>query len=163
MRIVLIIIFILVLLLFQIGILPNLAIARAYPNLILLTILSLSIFQGWKKVLPWIIIGGLFLDFYSFHGVLGISVTSLLLVSYVIYFLSQNIFKKDDFISLIILFIINILVYNICLIILSNILTPGFDFRFLTFFTSLIYNLIFALPMFYLIEIYVRRIGKIQS
>jgi len=163
MRVVLIIIFILVLLFFQIGVFPGLAIVKAYPNLILLAILSLSIFRGWKKVLPWTIVGGLFLDLYSLHGVLGISVIGLLFVSYLVYFLSQNIFKKNDWLSLIVLFLINILAYNICSIILLNIFATGFDFRFLTFFIGLIYNLIFSLPVFWLIKIYVHRIRKIQG
>lgn len=152
MRIVLITIFILVLLFLQIGIFPHLRIAGVFPNLILLAILSLSILQGWKKTLPWIIVGGLFLDFYSLNNVLGISVVSLLIVSYLAYFLSQNIFKKTSFFSLVLIFLITIFLYNLLLIILFKIFSITFDFRFLGFVTGIIYNLIFALPVFYLVK-----------
>ncbi len=152
MKIACIIIFILVLLFLQIGIFPHLAIADSFPNLILLTILSLSILQGWKKTLVWIIVGGLFLDFYSLNNVLGISVVSLLLASYLAYFLSQNVFKKTSFFSLILIFLITIFLYNILLIIFFKIFAVTFDFRFLSFIIAIIYNLILALPVFYLVK-----------
>lgn len=152
MKIACIIIFILVLLFLQIGIFPHLAIVGSFPNLILLTILSLSILQGWKKTLVWIIVGGLFLDFYSLNNVLGISVVSLLLASYLAYFLSQNLFKKTSFFSLILIFLITIFLYNILLIIFFKIFAVTFDFRFLSFIIAIIYNLIFALPVFYLVK-----------
>lgn len=152
MKIVFVIIFILVLLFLQIGILPQLKIAGVYPNLILLSILALSIIQGQKKSLGWIIAGGLFLDFYSLHDVLGISVISLLIVSYLAYFLSQNIFKRTSFFSLLLIFLITIFIYNLFLIILFKIFDIAFDFRFFSFITGIIYNLIFALPVFYLIK-----------
>ena len=142
MKIVWIIIFILVLLFLQTGIFPHLKIAGVFPNLILLAILSLSILQGWKKTLPWIIVGGLFLDFYSLNNILGVSVVGLLIVSYLAYFLSQNILKSGNLTSLILIFLITIFVYSLLLIFIS-------DFKFLGFIIAIIYNLIFALPVFY--------------
>lgn len=152
MKIFLIIVFILVLLFLQVGIFPHLQILGAFPNLILLSILVLSILQGWKKTLPWIIAGGLFLDFYSLHNFLGISVIALLIVAYLSYFLSQNTFKKTTFFSLILIFLITIFVYNILLIIIFEIFDINFAFSFLTFIVAIIYNLIFAIPLFYLIK-----------
>jgi len=149
MRVVLIIIFILALLFLQIGIFPHIAILESFPNLILLSILSLSILQGWKKTLVWIIVGGLFLDFYSLNNVLGISVVSLLIASYLAYFLSQNIFKKTSFFSLVLIFLVAIFLYNILLIIFFKIFAISFDFQFLSFIIAIIYNLIFVLPIFY--------------
>ncbi|MFZ5559385.1 MAG: rod shape-determining protein MreD [Patescibacteria group bacterium] len=154
MRIFLIIIFILLILFLQIGILPQLKIFGAWPNLILISILALSILQGWKKTLPWIIVGGLFLDFYSLHNILGASIVALLVVSYLVYFLSQNTFKKTTFFPLILIFLIAIFVYNILLIIIFEIFDISFDWGFLTFIIGLIYNLILALPIFYLIKKY---------
>lgn len=149
MKIGFIIIFILVLLSLQIGIFPHLTIAGVFPNLILLVILSLSILQGWKKTLPWTIVGGLFLDFYSLTSILGVSVISLLVVSYLAYFLSQNIFKKASLSSLALNFLIVIFVYSLCLAILFSIFSIGFNFRFLGFVVGIIYNLILSLPIFY--------------
>src|SRR4030042_1047061 len=94
-----------VILFVQIGISPHLTIFGAFPNLVLLSILSLSIIRGWKKTLPWTIIGGLFLDFYSLYDILGISIIALLVVSYLVYFLSQNIFKKTTVFSIILIFL----------------------------------------------------------
>lgn len=153
MKIVWIIIFILVLLFLQIGIFPHLKIVGSFPNLILLAILSLSILQGWKKTLSWIIAGGLFLDFYSLNNALGISVISLFIAGYLAYFLSQNIFKKTTAFSLILNFIITIFVYQILLIVLFTVFSITFDFRFLSFIIGIIYNLVLALPVFYLIKI----------
>ena len=149
MKIVWIIIFILILLFLQVGIFPHLSIAGIFPNLILLVILSLSIIQGWKKTLPWIIAGGLFLDFYSLNNVLGVSVISLFIVGYLTYFLSQNVFKKTSAFSLILNFIIAIFVYQILLIVLFTIFSITFDFRFLSFIVGIVYNLVLALPIFY--------------
>ena len=156
MKIFLIIIFILLILFLQIGIMPHINIAGAWPNLILVSILSLIVIWGWKKTLPWVIVGGLFLDFYSLPNVLGISVIALLIASYLSYFLSQNIFKETTFASLVSIFLISIFVYNLLLIIFFEIFNISFDFGFLTFVTGILYNLIFALPIFYFLKRYVR-------
>lgn len=145
MKYIVIIIFILVLMFLQVGIFSHLKIAGVFPNLILLSILSLSIVQGWKKSLGWIIVGGLFLDFYSLHNILGISAIDLFIASYLAYFLSQNVFKKANTQSLLLIFLISIFVYNLILLIVS-------DFQFSFFFIGIIYNLIFSLPVFYLIK-----------
>ena len=150
MKIFLIIIFILILLFLQIGIMPHINIAGAWPNLILVSILSLTVIRGWKKTLPWVIVGGLFLDFYSLHNVLGISVIALLIASYLSYFLSQNIFKGTTFASLVSIFLISIFVYNLLLIIFFKIFNISFDFGFPSFVIGILYNLIFALAIFYL-------------
>lgn len=150
MKIVWIIIFILVLLFLQIGIFPHLKIVGSFPNLIVLAILGLSVLQGWKKTLVWTIVGGLFLDFYSLNNVLGISVISLLMASYLAYFLSQNIFKGFNFGSLLLIFLITIFMYQILLIAFSAILNITFNFKFLSFIIGIIYNLILAIPIFYI-------------
>ena len=142
MKIVWIIIFILVLFFLPTGIFPHLKIAGVFPNLILLSILSLTILQGWKKTLGWTIAAGLFLDFYSLHSILGFSVVALLVVSYLAYFLSQNILKSGNFTSLILIFLITIFLYNLLLIFIS-------DFKFLGFIIGIIYNLVLSLPIFY--------------
>jgi len=155
MKYVLVIIFIILLLFLQTGIFPHLAILGVFPNLILLSILGLSIIQGWKKTLPWIIVGGLFLDFYSLNNFLGLSIIGLLIVSYLICFLGQRFFKEKNFLSLILVFTISIIVYSLILIILYKIFSISFDFMFLGFLFSIFYNLFFAIPIFYLFKKYV--------
>ncbi len=149
MKLIFIILFIILLLFLQIGIFPHISIFGVFPNLILLSILGLSILQGWKKTLPWTIAGGLFLDFYSLTGVLGLSVVGLLIVSYLAYSLSQNIFKKANLFSLALNFLIAIFVYSLCLLILFSVFSVISDFRFLTFIVAIIYNLVLSLPIFY--------------
>jgi len=149
MKIVFTIAFILVLLFLQIGIFPHLDIAGSFPNLIVLTILGLSILQGWKKSLPWIIAAGLFLDFYSFSNFLGFSVIALLIISYLAEFLSQSLIKKVNLPSVLLIFLITIFAYYLILLIF-------FDLRFIGLIVGIVYNLIFSLPIFYVLK-------KIQS
>lgn len=161
MKYIFLILFILLLLFLQIGILPHLKILGAYPNLILLFILSLSILNIWRKNLGWIIAAGLFLDFYSLHNILGVSVISLIAAGIIIYFLSRSIFKKTNSFSLVLLFTAGILIYSILSIIIFKIFGISFNFRLISFVIMIIYNLIFALPMFYLVKEYVGKFGKI--
>jgi len=155
MKYVLVIIFIVLLLFLQTGIFPHLKIVGVFPNLILLSILGLSVVRGWKKTLPWIIAGGLFLDFYSLNNFLGLSVISLLIVSCLVSFLGQRFFKEKNLLSLILVFTISIIIYSLILIILYKIFSISFDFIFLGFLFSIFYNLFFAIPIFYLLKKYV--------
>jgi len=162
-NIIAVVVFIFVILFLQIGILPHLNLLGVYPNLILVSILASSILWGWKKTLPWVIVGGLFLDFYSLNNILGISAISLLVASYLSYILSQNTFKKTTFFSLVSVFSITAFVYNVLLILFLKIFGIAFDFSFLGFVFGIVYNLIFALPIFYLLKKYANRPGKIQG
>lgn len=162
-KIIVVVVFILAILFLQIGILPHLNVLGVYPNLILVSILASSILRGWKKTLSWVIVGGLFLDFYSLNNILGISVIFLLVASYLSYILSQNTFKKTTFFSLVSVFLITVFVYNVLLILFFKIFGIVFDFNFFGFVFGIIYNLIFALPIFYLFKKYANRPGKIQG
>lgn len=161
MKIVLVIIFIFVLLFLQIGIFPHLKIANAYPNLIFLAVISLAIIKGWKENLGWIIVGGLFLDFYSLHSFPGISVVILLLSGLLSQFLSQRFFKKNDNLSLIFIFLISFLFYEILQIAVFKAFGIEFNFSLIASLIRVIYNSILALPMFYLIKLYVGKFQKI--
>jgi rod shape-determining protein MreD len=152
-----------IILFLQVGVLPHLSILEAYPNLILVSILALSILQGWKKTLPWIIVGGLSLDFYSLNNVLGVSVIGLLIVSYLSYILSQNTFKKTTFFSLTSVFLIAVFVYNAFLMLFWKVFDINIDFKFFGFVFGIVYNLIFALPIFYWLKKYANRPEKIQG
>ncbi len=162
-NIIVVIIFILLILFLQIGIMPHIAISGAYPNLILISILCLSIIRDWKKVLPWTILGGLFLDFYSLLNILGISVIALLVVSYLVYFLSQNVFKKTTFFSLTSIFLVTLFIYNLLFVVFFRITDSSFNFSVSGFFIGIIYNFIFALPIFYLLKKYDAKFTKIQD
>ncbi|MFH1308925.1 MAG: rod shape-determining protein MreD [Patescibacteria group bacterium] len=148
MKIIYIIFFIIILLFLQIGILPHLKILGVFPNLIIISILSLSILKEWKKNFVWIIIAGLFLDVYSLNNIIGVSIISLLGAGILVYFLNQNTFKKANILSLIITFLIGILAFYI----LSLILSLVFSFSFTFSIVLVIYNLILSLPVFWVMK-----------
>ena len=161
MKYIFIILFIAVLMFLQIGILPHIKILGVYPNLILLAILSLAILIGWQKIIGWIIAGGLFLDIYSLNSFLGISIVVLLVVSYLAWFLSQNLFKKTDYFSIILIFLAAIAIYQVLERIILKVLNIGFNYDLLPAIIGLVYNLIFAMPIFYIIKKYVAKFRKI--
>jgi rod shape-determining protein MreD len=158
MKIFCIIIFILLVLFLQIGILPNLKIVDTYPNLFLLILISLTVLIGWKKTLGWIIAFGLFLDFYSLHNVLGIFVISMLLACLLTQFLNQRYFKKENKLSIILVFIISIIFYELLLLIVFKIFGIGYNFYLLGLIVKTAYSLVLALPIFYTIKWYVDKI-----
>jgi rod shape-determining protein MreD len=151
MKIIFPIIFVILLLFLQIGVFPHLTILGAIPNLILISILSLVILKGWKKNLGWIIAAGLFFDFYSLDNILGVSILLLIISSIIVQFFSSHFLKKSNNLSLLILFFIGIAIYEIPF------------FALLISIVRMLYALIFALPVFYLLKYYVVKIQKIQS
>lgn len=163
MKYIIIILFIIAILFLQIGIFPNLKIFNVYPNIILLALISLAILRGWKKTLGWIIAAGLFLDFYSLQNILGISVLILLFVCLFSQFLNQRFLKKENKLSLILIFFISLLFYELLLIAVFGVLNIGFNFTLLGLIIKILYNSILALPIFYTIKWYVDKIKQIQS
>jgi len=152
------ILLIIVIFFLQIGVLPNLKIANTFPSIFLLTLVGLTILIGWKKILGWIILFGLFLDFYSLHNVLGISVISMLLACITAQFLNQRYFKKENKLSIILIFTITIIFYELIVLILFKVFNIGYNFYLLGFVTKIIYSLILALPIFYIEKWYVDKI-----
>lgn len=163
MKYIIIILFIFAVLFLQIGIFPNLKIFNAYPNVILLAILSLAILRGWRKNLGWIIIAGMFLDFYGLYSIMGISILTLLLAGLFAQFLNQKFLKKENNLSLVLIFLISSLFYEFLLIIIFKAFGIGFNFTLIGLIIKLIYNSIVALPIFYTIKWYVDKIKKIQD
>jgi rod shape-determining protein MreD len=163
MKYILIASFIVVILFLQIGIFPNLKIFNAFPNILFLALISLIILRGWKRTLGWIIVSGLFLDFYSLHNVLGISILILLLSCLFAQFLNQRFLKKENKISLILIFLISSLFYELLLIVTFIVIGAGYNLTLMGLITKLIYNSVFALPIFYTIKWYVDKIKQIQS
>ncbi len=147
-KIFLIIVFILVILFLEIGISPHLVIMGIRPNLIFVSIVSLSVIRGFAKALPWSIFGGLFIDFYSPHHLIGISVLFLLLTSYLAHFLAQNLFKRGNIPSFIVIFIFCILFEEIISIISGINSDPSFRMVFYLP-IRILYSTIFAIPIFW--------------
>ncbi len=152
MKFILSLIIIFLLVIFQASLYPYFKVYNAFPNLVFILVLVLSILQGYKKSLVWIIFGGFFLDIYSFNNPIGTSILGLFLVSYLAYFFSQNIFKKTSIFSIILIGIGGTLVYRFFLIIVLLIAGASFQLSFIQLVSQIIYNLIILIPLFYLIK-----------
>lgn len=152
MKILLSIIITFLLIILQSSFYPYLNIYDAFPNLILILILILSILYGYKENLAWIIIGGFFLDVFSFNNPIGTSILCLLLVGYLVDFFSKNIFKKSNILSIIIIGIGGTLIYRFLLISILLITGNNFQFGFIQIISQMAYNLAVLIPLFYLIR-----------
>lgn len=163
MRYIIIVLFIIFVLFLQIGVFPNLKILNTYPNIILLSLISLTILLGWKKNLGWIIVCGAFIDFYSLHNILGTSILILILTCTFSQFLNQRFLKKENKFSLILIFLISSLFYELLLTIIFFVMNIGINLTLIELAIKLIYNSALALPIFYTIKWYVDKIKQIQS
>jgi len=161
MKFLIAIILILLILFFQIGLSPYLGIFGAHPNLILVSLLSLTILIGIRRSLIWIILVGVFLDFYTLNNFLGVSAASLIASACTIFFLSQNLFKKTNFVSIIILFLAAIAVYYLFLFGFNTAFGSRPEFKLITLLFNVFYNIIFAIPVFYLVKTYVNKFIKV--
>lgn len=145
------------LIILQTSIAPYLKIYDAFPNLILIIVLILSILKGYKKSLIWVIFGGFLLDVFSFNNPIGASILGLFLVSYLAYFLSQNIFKKTNILSVILIGISGSLIYMFFLLLILLIVKVSFQLSLSQIISQVIYNLIILIPLFYLIKKFTHR------
>lgn len=157
MKFLLSIIIIFLLVIFQSSLYPYFKVCNAFPNLILILVLILSILRGYKKSLSWIIFGGLLLDIYSFNNPIGTSILGLLLIGCLAYFFSQNIFKKTGIFSIILIGVGGTLIYRIFLILVLLIAGIGFQFSFAQLISQVAYNLAILIPLFYLLKYFLKK------
>jgi len=156
-KFVLSIIIIFLLIIFQVSLYPYFKIHNAFPNLVLILILILSILKGYKKTLIWVIFGGFLLDIFSFNNPIGASILGLFLVSYLAYFFSQNIFKKTSIFSVILFAIGGTLIYRLFLILVLLIAGINFQFTFIQLISQVVYNLVLIIPLFYLLKHFLKK------
>ncbi len=152
MKFVLSIIIIFFLVIFQSSLCPYLEVYNAFPNLILILVLILSILWGYKKNLVWVIFGGFLLDVHSFDNPVGTSILGLFLISYLAYFFSQNIFKKTGIFSVILIGIGGTLIYRLVLILVLLIAGISFQFSFIQLISQMVYNTAVLIPFFYFLK-----------
>jgi len=141
-----------VLILIQSSFHSYLGICNAFPNLILLLILISSISRGHKETLAWVFFGGFLLDVFSFNNPIGASILVLFLISYLVSFLSQNVFKRTSIFSIILFGIGGTLIYRFLLILI--LLIAGLDFQpnFNQLISQIVYNTALLIPLFYLLK-----------
>lgn len=142
-------IFIAIILFLEIGIFPHLKIFGFFPDLMLASVLSLSILKGFKKSLVWIVIVGLFLDVYSLNNYFGISIICMFFAAFTAFFLSQNVFKKTNIASVFPVFLLSITLYNLLFFIIYKILSTPSEFSLIKFIINIVYSAIAAVPVFY--------------
>lgn len=74
---------------------PKIAIYGVFPNLMLVLIIFKSIFKDYKKIFLWPLAGGLILDIQTFPP-FGVFTLSFLIISFVVSFLSRNIWTHEN-------------------------------------------------------------------
>jgi len=156
MKLFLKIIIILLLVLLQISFAPYFSINSAFPNLVLIFVLSLTMLTKQKNILFWIILGGIFTDISSFNNPIGVSIIGLFTASYVVYFLTQNILKETNIFSLILICIIGTLIYGLILILALAVFRISFQFSFTQILSQIIYNTLTFIPVFYLLKHFIK-------
>ncbi len=151
----LIIIFLLVIL--QSSLYPHLKIYNAFPNIILIMVLILSVLKGYKESLMWIIFGGFLLDVFSFNNPIGTSILGLFIVGYLANFFSQNIFKKTSVFLIILAGIGGSLIYGFFLISALLIAKTNPQISFNQAISQIVYNTVILIPLFYLTKRLIKR------
>jgi len=136
----------------QSSVFGHLEICNAYPNLILILVLALSVSKDWKNNWIWIIFGGFMLDIFSFNNPIGISILGLFLINYLANFFSHNIFKKTNVFFVILIGIGGTLIYRIVLVLTFLILGITFELSLIQISFQLVYNIVILVPTFYLIK-----------
>lgn len=149
-----IVIFLLVLLQFSFA--PYFSVNNAFPNFILICVLTLTMLMGQKNALSWIIFGGIFMDISSLNNPIGVSVVGLFVGSYVVYFLTKNIFKETNILSLILICIIGTIIYGLILVLALAAFGVCFQFSIGQTLSQIIYNTVIFIPVFYLLRHFIK-------
>lgn len=137
--------------------LPFFGIMGQIPNLVFILFYLIVFFDEKKEGFFWAIFAGFLLDVFI-PSYFGISIASLLII-YLIqkasrYFL-KDIKGKYFILNFVALFSVNFIIYNIFIYIASMIF--AFEFTIgLSFIISLMYNIVFLLPGFYIYKLLAR-------
>ncbi len=79
----------------QVTFVPKLSIYGVFPNLMLVVIIFKSLFKDYREIFIWSLAGGLILDVFSATP-FGVFTLSFLIVSFIINFLSRNIWTSEN-------------------------------------------------------------------
>ncbi len=140
------------LLMIQVGILTNLPLLQGYPDLILLAILAWSLQPSVRTAWQWGLIGGILMTLVSamplgvYFGAYTLSVGCALLIRRMVW--------RIPFLTMLTMTIVGtFLTYSLgflALELLGRELSLGYTFRAI-FIPSVLYNLLFAIPIYALI------------
>ncbi len=127
-------------------------IGKTGPNLILVLFLIFTIFKGFERTWGSIVLIGLFLDFFS--GLLFGSITLSLIIScFIIDWFNHKVFLEVKLWTSLILVALGSLIYYFILVISYFSLNSHYLFSsFFVFLMALLYNLLFAIIIFYVVK-----------
>lgn len=133
---------------FQTTIMPELSIKISMANILLVVFIIILFFRFYDLSLVWASIGGLFLDFTSTtpSGAFFLG----FLIIYIILFIFFRIFEFKEFIALILIIFLSSILFDLLMILYLNIWGYGLSFTifYTTIISSGILNVILALILY---------------
>ncbi len=148
MKSLLIILSLLVAAILQTTLIPFLVILGGAPNLVLVLVLLLVIFKGFRKVWWGVILAGLFLDFFS--GLpFGLISLALIAAACLIDWFNKNFFSEIKFWIAALLVFLGTLIYNFFLFSLAEIFLTKTTIGLKYLFIEIAYNLLITVIFFY--------------
>lgn len=147
--------------LFQVSLLPTLAISGVAPNLLLVLVVGWALLRGTREALLWAVIGGLWLDLLS-GGFFGLQTMSLAVVAYVAGLGGGTVFRAHLVLP-VVMTAIATLVYGTLQLVVFWILgrdLPTLDMVLRLLMIELIYNAVLVLFVFPLLAWLNRATGR---
>lgn len=140
------------LLMIQIGILANLPLIQGYPDLIMLAILAWSLRREVRTAWQWGLIGGFLMTWVSAMPLGVYLISYLLIVAFAM--LVQRVVWRVPFLTMLVMTILGTFLTDslshLALQLLGRPLSIGYTFGAI-FLPSVLYNLLFAVPIYALI------------
>ena len=151
MKVFLIILALLLAVILQTTLLPSLTILGVAPNLVLVLLLVLVIFKGFRKIWLGIVLVGLFLDFFS--GLpFGLISLALVATVYLIDWFNKNFFSAIKFWIVASSIVLGTLIYNLFLVSLTKLFQIDLIIGFKYLFLETVYNLLITVIFFYALK-----------
>lgn len=148
MRIFLIVLILLSAVILQTTLIPFLAVSGAVPNLVLILVLILVIFKGFKKMWPACLLAGFFLDLFS--GLpFGLISLSLVGAVYLVDWFNNNFFPTVKLWIAANLVVMGTLLYNLFLIGFGKLFQVDLIFNLRYLLIEIIYNLLITVLFFH--------------
>jgi len=137
----------------QIAFLPLVSIHGAYPNILLIVILSLLFIGRVNESLWWVGIGGLLIELFStLH--FGVYIISFIIIFLLFYYFINHIFSDPSLVSAAFLFFVASLMLNIVFVIITH--------YYFTYLVEAIYTAVVGCMIYILIKYYYRPVDEVK-
>ena len=137
----------------QIAFLPLVSIHGAYPNILLIVILSLLFIGRINESLWWVGIGGLVMELFSTSH-FGVYIISFIVIFLLFYYFINRIFSDPSLVSAAFLFFVASLMLNIVFVIMTH--------YYFVYIAEAIYTAIVGCIIYSLIKYYYRPIDEVK-